>query len=108
MDRLYLLIGGAVALGLYFVAAPVFVNAYRRYRDRKTIICPDTGQIVEVDLKAVRAGLMATLGRHSVRVKWCSLWPRKKGCAQECVRDNWPSSTDNDTIRTNGSKAKLS
>ena len=88
MDRLFLLIGGAVALGLYFVAAPVFVDAYRRYRHRKTIICPDTGQIVEVDLKAVRAGLMSTLGRHSVRVKWCSLWPRKKGCAQECVKDD--------------------
>ena len=89
MDRLFLLIGGAVALGLYCVAAPVFGNAYRLYRHRKTIICPDTGQIVEVDFKAVRASLMSTLGRHSVRVKWCSLWPRKKGCAQECVKEDW-------------------
>lgn len=89
MDRLFLLIGGLVALGIYFVIAPVVTNTYRRYRDRKTIICPDTGQIVEVDLKAVRAGLMSTLGRHSVRVKWCSLWPRKKGCAQECVKEDW-------------------
>ena len=89
MDRLFLLIAGLVALGLYFVIAPVVTNTYRRYRNRKTIICPDTGQIVEVDLKAVRASLMSTLGKHSVRVKWCSLWPRKKGCAQECVKEDW-------------------
>ena len=89
MDRLFLLIAGLVALALYFVIAPVVTNTYRRYRNRKTIICPDTGQIVEVDLKAVRASLMSTLGKHSVRVKWCSLWPRKKGCAQECVKEDW-------------------
>jgi hypothetical protein len=89
MDRLFLLIGGLVALGIYFVIAPVVTNTYRRYRDRKTIICPDTGQIVEVELKAVRASLMSTLGKHSVRVKCCSLWPRKKGCAQECVKEDW-------------------
>jgi Fe2+ or Zn2+ uptake regulation protein len=89
MDRLFLLIAGLVAVGLYFVIAPVVTNTYRRYRNRKTIICPDTGQIVEVELKAVRASLMSTLGKHSVRVKWCSLWPRKKGCAQECVKEDW-------------------
>ena len=89
MNRLLTLMAGVVSLGLYFVAAPVFVSAYRRYRNRKTIICPDTGQIVEVDLKAVRASLMSTLGKHSVRVKWCSLWPRKKDCAQECVKEDW-------------------
>ena len=89
MDRLFLLIAGIVALGLCFVIAPVVTNTYRRYRKRKTIICPDSGQIVEVDLKAVRASLMSTLGKHSVRVKWCSLWPRKKGCAQECVKEDW-------------------
>ena len=89
MDRLFLLIAGVMTLGLYFVIAPAVVNTYRRYRKHKTIICPDTGQIVEVDLKAVRASLMSTFGKHSVRVKWCSLWPRKKGCAQECVKEDW-------------------
>ena len=91
MDRLLLLIAGVVTLGFFFVIAPAVVNTYRRYRKRKTIICPDTGQIVEVELKAVHAGLMSALGKHWVRVKRCSLWPRKKGCAQECVQDNWPS-----------------
>jgi hypothetical protein len=69
MDRLFLLIAGVVALGLYFVIAPVVTNTYRRYRKRKTIICPDTGQIVEVELKAVCAGLISALGKRWVRVK---------------------------------------
>ncbi len=89
MDRLFLLIAGVAILGLYFMIAPVAINTYRRYRKRKTIICPDTGQIVELDLNAVHAGLMSALGKHCVRVKWCSLWPRKKGCAQECVNEDW-------------------
>ena len=89
MDRLFFLIAGVVTLGLYFVIAPVVVNTYRRYRRRKTIICPDTDQIAEVDIKAMQAGVMSVLGEHRVRVKWCSLWPRKKGCAQECVKKNW-------------------
>ena len=60
MDRLFVLIAGIVTLGLYFVIAPVFVNSYRRYRDRKTIICLDTGQIAEVEVKAFRAVFEST------------------------------------------------
>jgi hypothetical protein len=104
MNRLLTLIAGVVTLGLYFVIAPVATNTYRRYRKRRTVICPDTGQIVEVELKAVQAGLMSALGKHWVRVKWCSLWPRKKGCAQECVRDNWPSPSDEPRVWANRSK----
>jgi hypothetical protein len=66
MDRLFLLIAGVVGLGLYFVTAPVVVNTYRRYRNRKTIICPDTGQIAEVDIQAIQAGVMSVLGEHRV------------------------------------------
>jgi len=94
MDRLFLLIAAVVALGLYFIIVPVVVSAYRSYRSRKTIICPESRQIAEVELKAVHASLMSALGKHWVRVKWCSLWPGKKGCAEECVKENWPSPTE--------------
>jgi hypothetical protein len=78
MDRLFLLIAGIVTLGLYFVIAPVFVDSYRRYRNRRTIVCPDTDQIAEVEVKALHAGLTSVLGKQQARVKWCSLWLRKK------------------------------
>jgi predicted transporter len=89
MNRLLTLMAGVVTLGLYFVIAPVVTDTYRRFRKRKTLICPDTGQIAEVELKAVQAGIMSALGKHWVRVKWCSLWPRKKDCAQECIKEDW-------------------
>jgi hypothetical protein len=89
MNRAFLLIAGAVTLGLYFVVAPAVVSTFRRYRGRRTIICPETDQIAEMEIKAGLAGVMAALGKHSLRVKWCSLWPGRKGCAEECVNDDW-------------------
>lgn len=89
MDRLLTLIAGVVTLGLYFVIAPVVTDTYCRYRKRKAVICPDERQVAEVELKAVQAGFMSAFGKHWVRVKRCSLWPRKKGCAQECIKEDW-------------------
>lgn len=91
MNRLLLLIAGVIALGLYFVIAPLVLSTYRRLRGRRTIVCPETGQIVEVELKAGRAGLMSIFGTKLARVKTCSLWPRKKGCSEECVQEYWQS-----------------
>ena len=94
MTQIFLLIAGVVAFGLIFTVAPVVLGTYRRYRQRKTTVCPETGQIVEVELKAGRASLLSVFGEHRVRVKWCSLWPRKKGCAEECVKEYWQSPTE--------------
>lgn len=98
MNRLFLLTVGIITLGTYFVIAPVVADTYRRYRGRKTIICPETGQIAEVNLRAATAGAISAFGKNWVRVKWCSLWPRRKGCAQECVRGYW-GSRDQDVRR---------
>jgi len=86
MNRVLLLIAGVVILGSMYVVAPVVTDTYRRYRGRKTVICPETGQIAEVELKAKQASFLSALGKDWVRVSWCSLWPRKKGCAEECVK----------------------
>ena len=91
MNRVFLLFAGVVTLGLYFVVGPAVVSSYRRYRGRRTIICPETDQIAEMEIKAGQASVMAALGKHDLRVKWCSLWPRRKGCAEECLKDDWQS-----------------
>ena len=90
MIGVFLLIAGVIALGLYFLVAPLVLSAYRRHRGRRTIICPETDQICEMELQAGRAGIMAALGKKDLRVKWCSLWPGRKRCAQECVKEDWP------------------
>ena len=94
MNRLYLLIAGVVALGLYFVIAPAAVSTYRRYRGRRTIICPENDQIAEMEIRAGQAGVMAALGKHHLRVKWCSLWRGRKGCTEECVKNDGHSAED--------------
>ena len=105
MLGIFLLIAGIIALGLYFMVAPAVLNTYRRYRGRRTIICPETDQIVEIKLKAGRAGVMAALGKQDLRVKWCSLWPRRKACAEECAKSDWPTAgerRDHDKGHANG------
>ena len=87
MNRVFLLIIGTVLLGSVYVVAPLLSDSYRRYRGRKTVICPKTGQIAELELKAKRASVLAALGTRWLRVRHCSLWPRNKGCAQKCVED---------------------
>lgn len=94
MLGVFLLIGGVAALGIYFIVAPMVLATYRRYRGRRTIICPENDQIAEMAIKAGRAGVMAAFGKHDLRVKWCSLWPRRQGCAEECVKEEWPSAQE--------------
>ena len=85
-----LLIAGIIGFGLTFVLVPVFIDAYRQYRYRKVITCPQTQGLAEVILDSGRAALGAAGGRPVIRVKNCSLWPKRKGCDEKCVTENWP------------------
>ncbi len=85
-----LLIAGIVAFGLISVVVPVVIDAYRQYRDRKVITCPQTHGLAEVSLNTGLAALGAAIGRPLTRVRSCSLWPKRKGCDEKCVRENWP------------------
>lgn len=104
MNRIFLLLAAVSAVGVYFVAAPLVINTYKHYRGRKTVICPETGQIVEMEIKAGRAGLLSLFGAAPARVKWCSHWPRKKGCAEECVKEFWETSPEVENYRVNNVK----
>ena len=86
-----LLIAGIVAFGLVFVVLPIGVDAYRRYRSRKFITCPQTHGVAEVTLNAGLVALGAAIGRPAIRVRSCSLWPKRKGCDEKCVTENWPA-----------------
>jgi len=79
------------ATGLLFVVAPVVMDVYARYRNRKALNCPESQGTAEVTLKTHRAALAAAFGKRVLRVKSCSLWPKKKGCAEKCINENWPA-----------------
>jgi hypothetical protein len=79
MNSLLLLILVIGATGLLLVVAPVVIDIYVRYRGGKFLNCPETLGAAEVTLKTHRAALAAAFGHPVLRVKSCSLWPKKDG-----------------------------
>lgn len=85
MNSVGTLIVAILAVGILFVLVPLVIHTFGRYRGSRVLACPETGEPVRLDLDATRAALTSALGRPRLRVSWCTLWPRRKGCAQECV-----------------------
>jgi len=86
MTNALITIAAVLALGTLFVLLPVAVHTWQRYRYRKVVTCPETNQPAEIAIDAPRAALSSVFGRVKARVRECSLWPKRKGCAQRCVR----------------------
>jgi hypothetical protein len=91
MDLLLGTLVGLFVLGLLYVALPFTVDVYRRFNYRKVVKCPETGQLTEVKPNALWAALTANFRKPSLRVRDCSLWPKREGCAEKCVKENWPT-----------------
>lgn len=91
MNAPLILIGSVVALGLIYGVLPVMVHTFHRFRNRKVITCPETRAPAEVKLDAGRAAVTSAFRKPLLRVADCSLWPGKKGCAEDCVEAHWPS-----------------
>lgn len=85
-----LLIFAIIAIGLLFVVFPVALDTFYRYRKRKIITCPETHGSAEVQLDTRRALFTSAFGKPLLAIKHCSLWPKKKGCDEACVKENWP------------------
>ena len=76
---------GVIAAGLGLVAFPVAVDAYRRFRTPRSLVCPRTGGLAGVRIDAVSAAFGSAFDRLPLRVADCSLWPTNRGCGQECL-----------------------
>lgn len=86
MNTPLITIAAIIALGGLFVVLPLFVHTFQRYRNKKVLKCPETGELAEVDINAPRAALSSAIGKPLLRVKNCTLWPKRKGCDEECLR----------------------
>lgn len=91
MNTPLLMMLGILAMGLLLVVFPVVADILAKYRARKVVTCPETRELVEVQLDGRRVAWAAAFGEAIPRVKSCSLWPRKKGCGEKCVSENWPT-----------------
>jgi hypothetical protein len=75
-----------ITLAAVFVLLPVVVLTFQRYRKKRVLRCPETKTLAEVDIDAPRAAFSSAFGKPLLKVKNCSLWPKRKGCDEECLK----------------------
>jgi hypothetical protein len=59
--------------------------AWREYRGKRTVTCPETGQSATVEVDAARVAASAWGGVPDVKLKDCSRWPERATCGQDCL-----------------------
>ncbi len=81
---LVMLLVAAILVGVAIFAATAF-TAWRRFRGRRVVVCPDDHRTAAVEVDASGAAVSAMLGGKDLRLQSCSQWPEKEGCGQECL-----------------------
>jgi hypothetical protein len=69
---------------LVFRAFPV-LGAYFTYRGKRLITCPETKKTEAVDVDATKAAIGELFGDPKLRLDFCSRWPERHDCGQECL-----------------------
>ncbi|MGH9366810.1 MAG: hypothetical protein ACRD3M_03940 [Thermoanaerobaculia bacterium] len=82
--RILLLLAVAFILSLIPLAW-LAVSAYRKYRGKRVITCPETRAPAAVELDALHAVSSELTGSVDLRLQSCSRWPEREGCGQECL-----------------------
>jgi hypothetical protein len=80
MNNLLRIIAG-LAAGRFYVFRPM---ATRRYRYKRIVKCPESGQPAEILVDA-SPGTTRKPKKKALSIRNCSLWPSKKGCTEGCV-----------------------
>ena len=82
----WIVLPAIIALGVIYIMLPTGLQAFLRYRPRKALCCPVSGDEARVLIDARRASLSAALRGHpSLSVRDCSLWPARSGCGRDCL-----------------------
>jgi len=86
MQEPLVLIAAIVALAIFYVFVPLAARTYRRYRKWRGVRCPESKGFAEIHIDARCAAVSSVFGRANLRIKRCSLWPARRGCAERCLR----------------------
>jgi hypothetical protein len=80
---------GAIIVVIAFSAVGFLwvLPAYRRYRGKWAVTCPETRGSAGVEVDAARIAASAWGGRLDLRLKACSRWPEKASCGQGCLAE---------------------
>jgi len=87
MQTPWITVVAIVVLASLYVLFPLALHTFQRYRHKRVVECPETRGLAEIDIDAPRAAFSALFGRADLRVKNCSVWPKRWGCAQGCIKE---------------------
>lgn len=85
MSAPWMVLAAIVAVGLVYVLLPTVFEAFLRFRGKRQLSCPETGTEAEVGVDARLAALTEPFRPPLLRVRSCSFWPERDGCARTCV-----------------------
>jgi hypothetical protein len=74
-----------VGLGALYVFGRRLARAWLRYRGTRVVVCPESRDLVAVEVDARHAAFTASQGRTDLRLDSCTRWPERMGCGQECL-----------------------
>lgn len=77
-------LAGLTVIGFLFVLVPVAGSVYFGLRAPRWLRCPETHVLAGVAVDAGRAAWTAAFGQPRLKVRSCTLWPERAGCAQRC------------------------
>jgi hypothetical protein len=77
-------LAGLAVVAFVFVLAPVAGSVYSRLRAPRWLRCPETRMPAAVAVDARHAAWTAVWSRPLLRIRSCTLWPGRAGCAQRC------------------------
>ena len=60
-------------------------RAYRRYRGKMLVTCPENHKAVAVEIDAVGAAVSAATGAPTLMLADCARWPEMQRCGQRCL-----------------------
>jgi hypothetical protein len=81
MNLELLMLVSLITIGCLFV----FIPMSSRYRYKKVVKCPETDLPAEILVDAYPSSL-AGRRKKPLSIRKCSLWPKRKGCTQTCLR----------------------
>jgi len=85
MSHPWIVLVAVLAVAFLYVLMPLVADTFRRFRRPRMLSCPETGGPAEVGIDASRAALSSAFGQPLLRVKSCSLWPKRERCKQHCL-----------------------
>jgi len=84
MPDFWTVLAGLAAVAFVFVVAPVAGSVYLRLLAPRWLRCPETQQLAAVAVDARHAAWTAMFSGPRLRIRSCTLWLRRAGCAQRC------------------------